>query len=40
MINPFFENRGPIKIDDILTSINIVNNSNYKDILKNRDEEK
>ena len=31
MINPFFENKGPIKIDDILTSVNIINNSNYKD---------
>jgi len=31
MINPFFENRGPVKIDEILTSINITNNSNYKD---------
>ena len=32
MINPFFENKGPIKINDILKSINIINNSNYQDV--------
>ena len=29
MINPFFENKGPIKIDDILNSVNISNRFNY-----------
>ena len=32
MINPFFENKGPIKICDILKSIDVVNNYNYGDI--------
>jgi len=31
MINPFFENKGPIKIDDILNSVNIINKFNYVD---------
>ena len=29
MINPFFENKGPIKIDDVLNSVNINNKFNY-----------
>ena len=31
MINPFFENKGPIKINDILNSANIKNKFNYTD---------
>ena len=31
MINPFFENKGPFKIDDILVKAKIKNISNYKD---------
>ena len=29
MINPFFKNKGPIKIDDILISANISNKYEY-----------
>ena len=29
MINPFFKNKGPIKIDDILISANISNKYKY-----------
>ena len=29
MINPFFKNKGPVKIDDVLISLNINNKSNY-----------
>ena len=29
MINPFFKNKGPIKIDDILISTNISNKYKY-----------
>ena len=29
MINPFFTNKGPIKIDNILNSVNINNRFNY-----------
>ncbi|MDA7831239.1 UDP-3-O-(3-hydroxymyristoyl)glucosamine N-acyltransferase [Candidatus Pelagibacter sp.] len=31
MINTFFENRGPIKINDILNSVNITNKFDYSD---------
>ena len=31
MINPFFENRGPIKINEILNSANIINKFDYTD---------
>ena len=31
MINPFFENKGPIKINDILNSANIINEFDYTD---------
>ena len=29
MINPFFKNKGPIKIDDILVFVNINNKFNF-----------
>ena len=31
MINPFFKNRGPIKINEILNSANITNKFDYTD---------
>ena len=31
MINPFFENKGPIKIDHVLNSMNIKNNFDYSE---------
>ena len=31
MINPFFENKGPIKIDHVLNSMNIENNFDYSE---------
>ena len=33
MINPFFKNYGPFKVDDFLKSLNILNSDNYKDDL-------
>ena len=30
MINPFFKNNGPIKIEKLLSNININNNGNFK----------
>ena len=32
MINPFFENKGPKKIEDILTEIKFQNKSEYNGI--------